>query len=136
MSKLFLRHNYMLGFDYMEEMLEKISKSENYPPYDIEQEGEEKIVIKIAVAGFKEKDLSIIQENNQLIVSGQHSEELSSNKCFLHKGICSRKFQKTFVLAEGVEPVKSYINNGLLVVELKKEKPLKSTKVISIEKHP
>ena len=136
MSRIVLNSPFLLGFEEIEDVLSKISKaSDNYPPYNIEQYGEGLLIIKLAVAGFKEEDLSISQENNQLIIVGNKLDDCSSSGViYLHRGISFRKFQKTFLLAEGVEPISSYIEDGILHVELKKEVPQKAIKIISIEK--
>jgi HSP20 family molecular chaperone IbpA len=134
MTKIFFNNPLMLGFEYMAETLEKVAKcSDNYPPYNIELLGETKIYIKLAVAGFVEEELTIYQEGNNLIIKGEKHEEQTEN-IFIHRGISFRKFQKSFVLADGVEPCNSYLENGILVVELNKHIPHKDIKTIQINK--
>lgn len=132
MTKMLFNNHLMLGFEYMAETLEKIGKyPDNYPPYNIEQQGLDKIYIKLAVAGFTEEDLKIYQEGNNLIINGDKQPDLNDN-VYIHRGISFRKFQKSFVLADGVEPLNSYLENGILVVELLKHTPQKDIKMIHI----
>lgn len=134
MTKILFNNPLMLGFEYMAETLEKVAKcSDNYPPYNIELFGDTKIYIKLAVAGFVEEELTIYQEGNNLIIKGEKQEEQTDN-IFIHRGISFRKFQKSFVLADGVEPYNSYLENGILVVELNKHLPHKNVKTIQINK--
>ena len=93
-----------LGFDHLEQMLERASKtsSDGYPPYNIEQTGPTGLRITLAVAGFTMDDLQITQEDNQLVIRGRQSDD-SQGRVFLHRGIAARQFQRAFVLAEGIE---------------------------------
>ncbi|MDR2008274.1 MAG: Hsp20 family protein [Alphaproteobacteria bacterium] len=135
MSRLLFNHPFLLGFDSVSQTLEKLSKcSDNYPPYNIEQYDNNVLVIKIAVAGFEVEDLSVYQENNELIIVGEKKYK-DVNVEYLHQGISCRKFQKVFVLAEEVIPVSSHVKNGLLVIHLKREVIQKDVKIIAIEDH-
>ena len=93
-----------LGFDHLEQMLERASKtsSDGYPPYNIEQTGPAGLRITLAVAGFTMDDLQITQEDNQLVIRGRQTDD-SQGRVFLHRGIAARQFQRAFVLAEGIE---------------------------------
>ena len=95
---------HMLGFEQLERVLERSAKggNEGYPPFNIEQTSDHSYRITLAVAGFSEQDLSITVENRQLVVRGRQSDE-SQGRIFLHRGIAARQFQRSFVLAEGVE---------------------------------
>ncbi len=108
----------LLGFDQFEEALNRISKasSDGYPPYNIEQRGEDGLRITLAVAGFSTDDLGVTVEDNQLIIRGRQSQQ--EEGVFLHRGIASRQFQRSFVLAEGIEIVGATLENGLLHVDL------------------
>lgn len=121
----------LLGFDHFEQMLDRISKSsaEGYPPYNIEQIGENGIRITLAVAGFDESDLDVTVESNQLIIRGRNSQD-DEERIFLHRGIASRQFQRAFVLAEGIEVKSAEMTNGLLHVDL--ERPVPETRVRSV----
>ena len=105
MTKLTLgSHPYMLGFEQLERMLERSAKSgnEGYPPFNIEQTSESSYRITLAVAGFSERDLSITVEDRQLVIRGRQSDE-AETRVYLHRGIAARQFQRSFVLADGVE---------------------------------
>ncbi len=113
-----------LGFDHLEQMLERASKSapDGYPPYNIEQTGPSGLRITLAVAGFTMADLQITQEDNQLVIRGRQSEE-PGNRVFLHRGIAARQFQRAFVLAEGIEVRGAWLDNGLLHIDLARPQP-------------
>ncbi|MBU2980256.1 Hsp20 family protein [Lentibacter algarum] len=120
MSKLTLgSHPYLLGFEQLERLLERNAKSgnEGYPPFNIEQTSQNSYRITLAVAGFSEADLSITIEEKQLVIRGRQSDD-SEDRVFLHRGIAGRQFQRSFVLAEGVEVGEAIMENGLLHVDL------------------
>jgi len=124
MTKLTLgAHPYLLGFDQLERLVERSAKSENgYPPYNIESVGENAFRITLAVAGFRDEDLSITLEDRQLVIRGRQSED-ESDRVFLHRGIAARQFQRSFVLADGVEVTGARLENGLLHVDLRRSVP-------------
>jgi len=124
MTKLTLgAHPYLLGFDQLERLVERNAKSENgYPPYNIESTGENAFRITLAVAGFRDEDLSITLEDRQLLIRGRQSED-ESGRVFLHRGIAARQFQRSFVLADGVEVTGARLENGLLHVDLRRSVP-------------
>ena len=109
----------LLGFDHFEQVLERVAKSsaEGYPPYNIEQIGEENIRITLAVAGFTMDDLQVTTEDNQLVIRGRNTES-DDNRVFVHRGIAARQFQRSFVLAEGIEVTAARLEDGLLHLEL------------------
>ena len=120
-----------LGFDHLEQVLERASKtaSDSYPPYNIEQIGTSLLRISLAVAGFSMDDLQITQEDNQLVIRGRQTDD-SCGRVFLHRGIAARQFQRSFVMAEGIEVRGAWLDNGLLHIEL--ARPLPQTKVRTI----
>jgi HSP20 family molecular chaperone IbpA len=122
----------LLGFDHIERVLDRVSKSasEGYPPYNIEQLGEHRLRITVAVAGFAEEDLAVSIEDNQLVIRGKREED-NTQRVFLHRGIAARQFTRSFVLAEGIEVRGAEIVNGLLHVDL--ERPVPQPKVTQIE---
>ncbi|MCY4302981.1 MAG: Hsp20 family protein [Aestuariivita sp.] len=125
MAKLTLgSYPHVLGFEQLERLLERTSKSGNdgYPPFNIEQTSENSYRITVAVAGFAEQDLSITLENGQLVIAGQQLDE-NGDRVYLHRGIAARKFQRTFVLAEGMEVHEATLENGLLHVDLVRTVP-------------
>ncbi|MGB0504783.1 MAG: Hsp20 family protein [Pikeienuella sp.] len=119
----FASHPYMLGFEQLDRLVERTQKgSDGYPPYNIEQCGENAYRITLAVAGFGEEDLSITVEDSQLVVRGKQAE-VEENRVFLHRGIAARQFQRQFVLADGVEVTGADLKNGLLHIDLDRALP-------------
>ncbi|MHA1523569.1 MAG: Hsp20 family protein [Alphaproteobacteria bacterium] len=120
----------LLGFDQIEQVLDRITKSagDTYPPYNIErleaQEGGERIRIVVAVAGFSTAMLEISLQGSTLTIRGEQPEDPSRD--FLHRGIAARRFERNFVLAEGMEPGDAVLENGLLSVYLN-QLPLEQT---------
>ncbi len=132
MTKLTLgSHPYMLGFEQLERLLERSAKSgnEGYPPFNIEQTSQNSYRITLAVAGFGEDDLSITVEDRQLVIRGRQNDD-GEDRVFLHRGIAARQFQRSFVLAEGVEVKAARLEKGLLHVDL--ELPIPETQVRTI----
>ena len=124
-----------LGFDHLEQVLERASKtsSDGYPPYNIEQTGPNALRITLAVAGFTMTDLQITQEDNQLVIRGRQAEEVQG-RVYLHRGIASRQFQRAFVLAEGIEVKGAWLDNGLLHIDLARPTPEVRVKTIQISR--
>ena len=125
MTKLTLgSHPFLLGFDQLERLVERTAKAGNdgYPPYNIEQNGENAYRITLAVAGFADGDLSITLEDRQLVIRGRQADD-SAERVFLHRGIAARQFQRSFVLAEGVEVAGASMEHGLLHIDLKRSVP-------------
>lgn len=134
MTKLTLgAHPYLLGFDQLERLVERTAKSENgYPPYNIESTGDNAFRITLAVAGFRDGDLSLTLEDRQLVVRGRQAEDEGEGRIFLHRGIAARQFQRSFVLAEGVDVTGARLENGLLHVDLRRAVPEKVVQTITI----
>lgn len=135
MTKMTLAsYPHMLGFEQLERLLERTAKSsEGYPPFNIEQTSDYSYRITLAVAGFAENDLSITVEDRQLVIRGRQAED-TEERVFLHRGIASRQFQRSFVLADGVEVGEAVIENGLLHVDLTRSKPETIVQTINIRK--
>lgn len=125
MTKLsFGAHPFLLGFEQLERLVERTAKTaaEGYPPFNIEAVAENAYRITLAVAGFREEDLSITIEDRQLVVRGRQSDDMGE-RVFLHRGIAARAFQRSFVLADGVEVAGASMENGLLHIDLHREVP-------------
>jgi len=124
-----------LGFDHLEQMLERASKtsSDGYPPYNIEQTGPTGLRITLAVAGFTMDDLQITQEDNQLVIRGRQTDD-SQGRIFLHRGIAARQFQRAFVLPEGIEVRGAWLDSGLLHIDLARPQPEPRVKNIQINR--
>ena len=136
MSKLALgTHPFLLGFEQLERLVERTAKSGNdgYPPYNIEQTAEDAYRITLAVAGFRDEDLAITVEDAQLVIRGRQGEA-DESRVFLHRGIATRQFQRSFVLADGVEVGEAVLENGLLHVDLSRKRPDTVVQTISIKR--
>ena len=136
MTKLSLgAYPHMLGFEQLERLLERTAKagSEGFPPFNIEQTSQRSFRITLAVAGFSENDLAITVEDKQLVIRGRQNE-LDTGRVFLHRGIAARQFQRSFVLAEGVDVGDAVIENGLLHVDLTQTMPETVVQTIKIKK--
>ncbi|HEU0221971.1 MAG TPA: Hsp20 family protein [Paracoccaceae bacterium] len=120
----FASHPFLLGFEQLDRLVERTAKSANegYPPYNIEQCGDGAYRITLAVAGFREEDLSVTLEDSQLVIRGKSKEE-AEGRVFLHRGIATRQFQRIFLLAEGVEVASARLDCGLLHVDLVRHEP-------------
>ena len=135
MTKMTLAsYPHMLGFEQLERLLERTAKgSEGYPPFNIEQTSDYSYRITLAVAGFAEEHLSITVEDRQLVIRGRQIDD-NDGRIFLHRGIAGRQFQRSFVLADGVEVGEAIIGNGLLHVDLTRKKKKKIVQTINIRK--
>jgi len=122
-----------LGFDHLEQMLERAAKtsSDGYPPYNIEQISPTGLRITLAVAGFTMDDLQITQEDNQLVIRGRQNDD-TQGRVFLHRGIAARQFQRAFVLAEGIEVRGAWLDSGLLHIDLARPQPEPRVRTIRI----
>lgn len=136
MTKMTLAsYPHMLGFEQLERLLERTAKTgnEGYPPFNIEQTSDFSYRITLAVAGFAEDDLAITVEDRQLVIRGRHIEDLEE-RVYLHRGIAARQFQRSFVLADGVDVGEAIMENGLLHVDLTRAKPETVVQTINIKK--
>lgn len=122
-----------LGFDHFEETFDRLRKSgsDGYPPYNIEQISQDNLRITLAVAGFTMDDLDVEIENNQLSIYGKQVDD-NPERIFLHRGIAARQFQKSFILADGIEVQGAELDNGLLHIELKRVIPQSKAQKIQI----
>ncbi len=135
MTKISLAaHPFLLGFDQIERLAERVAKgAEGYPPYNIEHLPPDGFRITLAVAGFREDDLSITTEDRQLVIRGRQAET-DAERVFLHRGIASRAFQRSFVLADGVEVENAGLENGLLHIDLRRVAPQSVVQTIPISR--
>ena len=124
---------YLLGFDHLERLLERTARTagDSYPPYNVEERADGGIRITLAVAGFSPCELSVTEEDRQLVVRGRQSE--ATDKTFLHRGIAARQFLRSFVLADGIEVSAAALENGLLKIELARKQVLPSVRVVEIK---
>lgn len=136
-----LNSPYLLGFDGIERLLDRVSRSagDGYPPYNIErvrpdEDGAGLLRITLAVAGFTRDQLEVTLEENQLSIRGRQADDETGRE-FLHRGIAARQFQRTFVLAEGMEVTGAALENGLLVVDLARPEPQRVVRTIEIREN-
>jgi HSP20 family molecular chaperone IbpA len=129
----FASHPFLLGFEQLDRLVERTAKTGNdgYPPYNIEATADGGWRITLAVAGFGEDDLAITLESNQLVIRGRQADD-TGERVFLHRGIAARQFQRTFVLADGVEVTGAALENGLLHIELRRAAPETVVRAIPI----
>src|SRR5262252_7722938 len=127
---------FLLGFDEIERALDRVTKaSDGYPPYNIErvapdQDSPERLRITLAVAGFTREQLEVTVEENQLVIRGKQQDDKSRQ--YLHRGIAARQFQRTFVLADGMEVSGADLKNGLLSIDIARPEPERIVNTISI----
>jgi HSP20 family molecular chaperone IbpA len=130
---------FLLGFDEIERVLDRVTKAaDGYPPYNIERlarddRNPERLRITLAVAGFTLDQLDVSVEENQLVIRGRQTED--KTRQFIHRGIAARQFQRTFVLADGMEVLRADLKNGLLSIDLARPEPARIVRAISITPH-
>lgn len=127
---------FLLGFDEIERALDRVTKTaDGYPPYNIERlardrNNPERLRITLALAGFTRDQLDVTIEENQLVIRGRQQED--KGRQYLHRGIAARQFQRTFVLADGMEVIGADLKNGLLSIDLARPQPERVVKTINI----
>jgi HSP20 family molecular chaperone IbpA len=127
---------FLLGFDEIERILDRVAKgSDGYPPYNIERvprdtESPDRLRITLAVAGFTRDQLDVSVEDSQLVIRGRQQDDKTRH--YIHRGIAARQFQRTFVLADGMEVLGADLRNGLLSVDLVRPQPDRIVKSIAI----
>jgi len=126
----------LLGFDHFERALDRVSKAsaDGYPPYNIEQLGDDRLRITLAVAGFTMDDLSVQIEDTQLVIRGKQTDD--RERTYLHRGIAARQFQRSFVLAEGIEVIGAALDNGLLHVDIMRPTVEPKVRKVEIQTEP
>jgi HSP20 family molecular chaperone IbpA len=127
---------FLPGFDEIERVLDRVAKgADGYPPYNIERLGREgqnpeRLRITLAVAGFTRDQLDVTTEESQLVIRGRQQDD--KTRQYLHRGIAARQFQRTFVLADGMEVLTADLKNGLLSIDLARPEPERIVKTIAI----
>jgi len=127
---------FLLGFDEIERALDRVSKAtDGYPPYNIERVtggngSPERLRITLAVAGFTREQLDVCVEESQLVIRGRQQDD--KTRQYLHRGIAARQFQRTFVLADGMEVQGADLKNGLLSIDLVRPEPERIVRTINI----
>jgi HSP20 family molecular chaperone IbpA len=132
---------FLLGFEHTRSLIERAAKAaaESYPPYNVEETGDARVRITLAVAGFAPEQLQVTVEDNQLIIAGRKDAEARSTdsrsaeeRAFLHRGIAARGFLRTFVLADRMEVEQALLEHGLLHIDLVQLEPARLVKRITI----
>jgi HSP20 family molecular chaperone IbpA len=129
----------LLGFEEIERVLDRVGKAaEGYPPYNIERvprdgNSPERLRITLAIAGFTRDQLDVTVEENQLIIRGRQQDDKARH--YIHRGIAARQFQRTFVLADGIEVSGADLKNGLLSIDLVRPESERVIKSISIKEY-
>lgn len=125
-------HPLLLGFEPFEEVLERIGKAgdDGYPPYNIEELDPRRLRITLAVAGFTEDELAVTVDDNRLVVEGRHRDD-GRERAFVYRGIAARQFQRTFVLADGLEVTAARLDRGLLSIDI--DRPLNERRARKIK---
>jgi HSP20 family molecular chaperone IbpA len=127
---------FLLGFDEIERLLDRVAKgADGYPPYNIERlardaDNPERLRITLAVAGFTRGELDVCIEENQLVIRGRQHDDKSRH--YIHRGIAARQFQRTFVLADGMEVQGADLKNGLLSIDLIRPQAERVVRTIAI----
>jgi HSP20 family molecular chaperone IbpA len=134
-------HPFLVGFDEIEQALDRVAKTggDGYPPYNIErmprtEQAPERLRITLAVAGFAENQLEVVLEENQLVIRGRQTDDKARD--FIHRGIAARQFQRTFLLAEGMEVLGADLSDGLLSIDLARPEPERIVRKIDIAAKP
>jgi HSP20 family molecular chaperone IbpA len=134
---------FLLGFEHTRNLVERAAKAaaESYPPYNVEDLGDDRLRITLAVAGFSPDQLGVTVEDNQLVIQGRRDSEApkggraegKDQQSYLHRGIAARAFLRTFVLADGVEVTGALLEHGLLHIDVSRIPPAKLVKRIAIK---
>lgn len=131
----------LLGFEEIERLIDRAGKGagDGYPPYNIERIAKDEtrgelLRITLAVAGFTRDEIEITLEDRQLSIRGKSQDDKSRE--YLYRGIAARQFQRTFVLAEGIEVRAADLANGLLSIDLVRLEPERLVRRIAIGEPP
>jgi HSP20 family molecular chaperone IbpA len=128
---------FLLGFEEIEQALNRVAKAaDGYPPYNIERvarDGDrpERLRITLAVAGFSRGELEIIVEENELRIRGRQNEA-DQSRVFIHRGIAARQFQRTFLLADGMQVAGAELRDGLLAIDLERPETVRAVRRVDI----
>ncbi|MDQ4137123.1 MAG: Hsp20 family protein [Pseudomonadota bacterium] len=130
-------HPFLVGFDEIEQALDRVAKTggDGYPPYNIERlprtdDAPERLRITLAVAGFGQDQLEVTLEESQLVIRGRQTDDKARD--FIHRGIAARQFQRTFLLADGMEVLGADLSDGLLSIDLARPEPERIVRKIDI----
>ena len=129
---------FLLGFEQLQAGIDRAAKAatDAYPPYNVEDRGDQGIRISLAVAGFSAEQLDVQVENRQLTVAGRKDEagKAGEGRAYLHRGIAARSFTRSFVLAEGLEVTGASLEHGVLHIDLTRPKPEETVRKIPVRR--
>ena len=115
-------HRRFIGFDDIFQELERTfqtaGKQDNYPPHNVIKTGENQFQLELAVAGFNEDELDVSLQNRVLRIEGKRVRDEDAHHEYLHRGIASRDFERTFPLNDNVEVRSVTVKNGIMTVNL------------------
>ena len=116
LQQLFPRSSFV-GFDHLFSELEFTAKhaQDHYPPHNIIRTSESDYLIELAIAGFSQDEITVEVKDRTLTVTGEH---VSKGREFIHRGISTKKFKRTFRLSEHVNVNGADIQDGILAIEL------------------
>lgn len=115
----------LVGFDRINALMDnamRLDAAPGYPPFNVEQTGDDGFRIELAVAGFAPEELNIEFKDATLTVTGRKAPVEEARR-FLHRGIAERSFERRFGLADYVRVESAKLENGVLVIELIRELP-------------
>jgi HSP20 family molecular chaperone IbpA len=126
---------FLLGFDNFEERIDRLQRAaDGYPPYNIErvqaEDGAERFLVSVAVAGFSQNELEVQVEDNQLQLRGKQKDD--PGRDYLHRGIAARQFQRSFLLADGMQVLDATLGHGMLVITVERPRAQKIARIINI----
>ncbi len=128
---------FLLGFEEIERALDRVAKAaDGYPPYNIERIARsgslsERLRITLAIAGFRREEVDVTVEENELVIRGRQKEP-DQSRVFLHRGIAARQFQRTFLLADGMQVSSAELADGLLTIDVERLEEKRSVRHIEI----
>lgn len=116
---------FLIGFSREFDRLNAIQKtnsSMSYPPYNVLRYDEDNYSLELAVAGFAEDEIEVTVKDGSLIVSGEKLNP-EVEDYFIHRGIATRKFTRSFALGEFMEVQDAEMSNGILAISIARVVP-------------
>ena len=110
-------------FDRITRNIDMAANAGNYPPYNIVKTGDETYEIQIAAAGFRQDEIEVEVKDGQLVVQGGQGNQARPEVEYLHHGISTRSFIRTFQLSDYVEVREAAMKDGILTVRLERQIP-------------
>lgn len=108
--------NYSVGVNWYPSL--GVQAGITYPPYNILKLSNTEYVIELAVAGFNKEDISISEDKDTLVITGDMKSPTQTDLKYLHKGIAGRKFKREFALGKNIKVLDAKLDNGILKINL------------------